>query len=1269
MSSTTVEPFSVTGDSNLNTLPKWKAPPPTTETELEWADILTVDLSLYDTQRSELVKTVETALQRDGFFYVVGHGIAKETLEHQFSIGQLAFDGVSREEKEQHRAPIAEEGSFIGYKLQNYWEISNGIKDRIEHYNFYLNHIDPVSRHPKPLQPYVNDVKAYIAETRQKVLRRVLTLIDVVLGLEEGHLWNLHEDAQGRTGDDLFRYMIYDPLTSDEASKTNNVMLSGHTDFNSISTLVSQPITALQILMPDGHWRYHQDGALVINIGDQLSFMSGGLLKGTIHRVVLPPKDQLQYRRLGVFHFAHFINGIPLDLLPSKKVQTEGRKIFDERIPTTDEWEHARVKTYGTAKLIKGEKYDVEYIADSERALIVLRSYPCLSLQYFRSSSVLSGKFDPDPHFEFGIIPDVRDRYYHHHQASRRGHCTWHSLPTPPLRTSFLQRRTKEPDLISAFRINVGAWSGQSTAPSGQYGSLKALLDAVAGANAGQLTRGTKYGTFERPVAHRAPYAGFLAWATAMYAYLTVRTDRTSIQSTFRSHLRGVLETIAAPDNFDPCAKIAGLTFAAAADAIACQKSFPFNETLRQNVLNNIARVFDFFTFEDFYLNSPPPFQESTTNIRADIARINSTRYTTDYDFNLDVWDFTTQLNDGHTRWFPNCYNTYQNILPAPVVTLEVNGTQNVFIAPDSVEFLTLLGSGFTSFFNEPNELGFDWQRLAGAKVLEIGGMDAYDYVDKIASTVSGNYLDHGVRVNSVFSSYRISGTGFSQRVGDLAGPSFLTQTSLTFKLIPVDSNEAETVTVPYVASFLGIAFTDQDSFWANNCAATDATNGVDLRASATIKDDKRAPRQARAAIVDVTSKQDIALPDPFLPTLSPVNGSTGVIKSFILPDNKTGVMFVGSFEGDFVQFQTDTLAAISQFQSSNVTRLLIDLTNNGGGFVCLGFFLHQFLAGLEFGYPGFQSTSRANPLAQKILKADIAQGLTDALTFYSPDNWAFLNDTEMPLTFDYNDPAVLLTTNGRLDPTSQRFHDICTPYSVPVPQTPPFDLKNVAIVSNGNCASTCAMFSTLMNERHNTSIAVFGGKPGEDVQFKGMAGNQVLEWTDLDTEIKTAGVKDVAPPDLLVSANMRHNWRTAWSFLNESKPIAYVSELPKFRFPYTTETYNNPQKLWEFALSAMSKASSGKIIIKPLRRPEAAAPVAGPSTLRSKDVRSPSKVVEGTPTEEGEATDVGTPAVSSRGDDGEEKVEDGSSATSEAKEVVGDVDVDMEAIESVPMP
>ncbi|KAJ7494247.1 hypothetical protein B0H11DRAFT_1995504 [Mycena galericulata] len=345
-------------------VPKWNAPM-VTKQDLPWADILTVDLSLYETHRGDLVETVSTALERDGFFYVVGHGIDVETLSRQFDLAQLSFEGVSLEEKQKHRAPIAEEGSFIGYKLQNYWEIKDGVRDRIEHYNFYQNRMYPVTRHPGPLQPYVGEVKEFLNETRKKVLRRILSLIDAVLGLKEGYLWSLHETEGGETGDDVFRYMIYDPLTPEESSKTNGVMLNGHTDFNSISTLVSQPISALQVLMPDNVWRYvkHKEGALVINIGDQLAFMSGGILKGTMHRVVRPPSDQAHLRRLGVFHFAHFLRGIPLDLLPSEKVHLEGHKIFENEVPTTDQWESTRIKSYGTGTFIKGEEFDIEIIA------------------------------------------------------------------------------------------------------------------------------------------------------------------------------------------------------------------------------------------------------------------------------------------------------------------------------------------------------------------------------------------------------------------------------------------------------------------------------------------------------------------------------------------------------------------------------------------------------------------------------------------------------------------------------------------------------------------------------------------------------------------------------------------------------------------------------------------------------------------------------------------------------------------------------------------
>lgn len=109
------------------------------------------------------------------------------------------------------------------------------------------------------------------------------------------------------------------------------------------------------------------------------------------------------------------------------------------------------------------------------------------------------------------------------------------------------------------------------------------------------------------------------------------------------------LRSLAAPTATDACAKIAGKTFVPPAEALACQKSFAFNETLRQNVLTVAERVFNFYSFEDYYLDSPAPFQDSTVNIRSELARINSTHYDTDYDFNRDFYNLVNGLNDGHT--------------------------------------------------------------------------------------------------------------------------------------------------------------------------------------------------------------------------------------------------------------------------------------------------------------------------------------------------------------------------------------------------------------------------------------------------------------------------------------------------------------------------------------------------------------------------------------------------------------------------------------------
>lgn len=86
----------------------------------------------------------------------------------------------------------------------------------------------------------------------------------------------------------------------------------------------------------------------------------------------------------------------------------------------------------------------------------------------------------------------------------------------------------------------------------------------------------------------------------------------------------------------------------------------------------------------------------------------------------MDLYNTTGRLNDGHTRWFPDCYTTFQNLLPAPITSLLKNGREDIYVVPDLTDFVPLLGTVYTGYLAK---LGFNWQRLAGAKVLEINGL------------------------------------------------------------------------------------------------------------------------------------------------------------------------------------------------------------------------------------------------------------------------------------------------------------------------------------------------------------------------------------------------------------------------------------------------------------------------------------------------------------------------------------------------------------------
>lgn len=86
------------------------------QADLNWADLITIDLSLYSTPegKKELARTLITAVREKGFFYVKNFNISQERVNHQFAIGRDFYD-LPLEEKQKYSVEGLDQGKFNGY--------------------------------------------------------------------------------------------------------------------------------------------------------------------------------------------------------------------------------------------------------------------------------------------------------------------------------------------------------------------------------------------------------------------------------------------------------------------------------------------------------------------------------------------------------------------------------------------------------------------------------------------------------------------------------------------------------------------------------------------------------------------------------------------------------------------------------------------------------------------------------------------------------------------------------------------------------------------------------------------------------------------------------------------------------------------------------------------------------------------------------------------------------------------------------------------------
>ncbi|WFD04076.1 hypothetical protein MOBT1_002775 [Malassezia obtusa] len=343
----------------------WTPPKETTHgDEIHWAPLYTLDLSQVQGENwsevpEQVVKDTGDALANVGFIYAENHGLDQEDILRQYALGKHSFEKIADADKEAFTADIVNSGSYCGYKQVGHWKIDD-VADRIEQWNFGSAAYEVEAakkKYPASLHPFLDEIHEFARFNHDVVVRKVLTVLSLVLKLPYDYLWNLSKKYETE-GDDFLRYMLVHRPPQEDDAASKGVRIQGHTDFGSVTLLWSQPIASLEVLGKDNVWRTvrHKPNALIVNLGDSLHFLSGGYLRATIHRVVAPPEDQLQYARLNVLYFSMFDNDVKLLPIEESPVAREAAKTHDfwserirngEPVPTSKEWNGLRISRYG----------------------------------------------------------------------------------------------------------------------------------------------------------------------------------------------------------------------------------------------------------------------------------------------------------------------------------------------------------------------------------------------------------------------------------------------------------------------------------------------------------------------------------------------------------------------------------------------------------------------------------------------------------------------------------------------------------------------------------------------------------------------------------------------------------------------------------------------------------------------------------------------------------------------------------------------------------
>jgi hypothetical protein len=587
-------------------------------------------------------------------------------------------------------------------------------------------------------------------------------------------------------------------------------------------------------------------------------------------------------------------------------------------------------------------------------------------------------------------------------------------------------------------------------------------------------------------------------------------------------------------------------------DALDCVNRVPLTEDSFEQTMDTVERAGQLYVFKDIAKKSPAPiFSATNVNLEAELAKIRRTKYQYEYPFNKDIVTLFNKFHDGHFVYVPpTCYTAFSAIQPFVLTSYYDTALQENKI------YIAGLNNGAEEGYSSLYKVtGLD--KCVGGTIRSVNNVPAVQAVFEYANSTMGSSHDVNIRYNLAMTMFMESGGYYP---GEFYYRSVLSKTpekgEVVNYVIDMPDGSVKSLSLKWI--FVPRADLSSLSELTQQCAQTKTNTehnfqfqGTAIHKTPFVKTSEFGMRTTRRADSDVIIANEDA--------------------SFYQVDDSTAVLVIPAFmPQSSVRFGRTLTNGFQEMYNRGLSRIIIDISNNGGGIVCWGYTLAHLL--LNEYNPFGRADMPVVPLSLAYAQAAIDNDVHD--TVWSPDTWHQIDSEDtLPFTMDWFVPGHNHTRGGVEGTYSELFRDQCDVlYKVMhLPEGMSFKPSQIKVVSNGYCFSTCAFFSRHMQESYNIATFATGGVSYIPMGIATSPGNQVL---DLDSTIAYAeklGMKDhpLSPPGFPTTAQMTYTLREVypWTPTARDIPLDYYFQPATVHLQYTKESSVDRHKVWEQVL------------------------------------------------------------------------------------------------------